>query len=165
MGADISFANRREEAGEPVCDMVVRAGELAGIDVPAERAPSMIDEFPILAVAAAYARGRTRMNGLAELRVKESDRLAAIAEGLAACGAKVAVEGDDLIVEGTGRAPAGGVTVCARDDHRIAMAFLVLGLAARSPVAIDDGRMIGTSFPEFAGLMNALGARIGDAAA
>jgi len=165
MGADISFANRREEAGEPVCDMVVRAGELSGIDVPAERAPSMIDEFPILAVAAAYARGRTRMNGLAELRVKESDRLAAIADGLAACGAKVAVEGDDLIVEGTGRAPAGGALVRARDDHRIAMAFLVLGLAAKVPVAIDDGRMIATSFPEFAGLMNALGAKIGDAAA
>jgi 3-phosphoshikimate 1-carboxyvinyltransferase len=144
--------------------MVVRAGELSGIDVPPERAPSMIDEFPIFSVAAAYARGRTRMNGLAELRVKESDRLTAIAEGLAACGAKVAVEGDDLIVEGTGRAPAGGALVCGHDDHRIAMSFLVLGLAAQSPVAIDDGRMIGTSFPEFAQLMNALGARIGDAA-
>jgi 3-phosphoshikimate 1-carboxyvinyltransferase len=104
------------------------------------------------------------MNGLAELRVKESDRLAAIAEGLAACGAKVAVEGDDLIVEGTGRAPAGGTMVRARDDHRIAMAFLVLGLAAASPVAIDDGRMIATSFPEFARLMNGLGAKIGEGA-
>jgi 3-phosphoshikimate 1-carboxyvinyltransferase len=161
MGADISFGNRRTEAGEPVADITLRAGALKGVDVPADRAPSMIDEYPILAVAAAFARGRTRMFGLSELRVKESDRLAAIAEGLAACGVRVEVSGDDLTVEGDGGAPAGGATVKARDDHRIAMAFLVLGLAAKGPVAIDDGRMIATSFPEFAPLMNRLGAAIG----
>ena len=160
MGADMSFRNRRIEAGEPVADLVFRAGALKGVDVPAERAPSMIDEYPILAVAAAFARGRTRMFGLSELRVKESDRLAAIAEGLAACGVRVAVDGDDLTVEGDGRAPAGGATVAARDDHRIAMAFLVLGLGARDGVAVDSGHMIATSFPEFQGLMREIGAHV-----
>ena len=160
MGADISFHNRRTEAGEPVADITFRAGALKGVDVPADRAPSMIDEYPILAVAASYARGKTRMFGLSELRVKESDRLAAIAEGLAACGVRVSVDGDDLTVEGDGSPPAGGATVKARDDHRIAMAFLVLGLAAKTEVAIDDGRMIATSFPEFAGLMREIGAHI-----
>jgi 3-phosphoshikimate 1-carboxyvinyltransferase len=160
MGADISFTNRRTEAGEPVADLLVRAGRLRGVDVPADRAPSMIDEYPILAVAAAFAQGRTRMFGLSELRVKESDRLSAIAEGLAACGVRVAVDGDDLTVEGDGRPPAGGARVKARDDHRIAMAFLVLGLAARDGVAVDSGHMIATSFPEFVGLMGRLGAKI-----
>ena len=160
MGADISFANRRTEAGEEVADLVLRAGELKGVDVPADRAPSMIDEYPILAVAASCAKGRTRMLGLSELRVKESDRLAAIAHGLAACGVKVRVDGDDLTVEGTGRPPVGGATVTTHDDHRIAMAFLVLGLAANDGVAIDDGTMIATSFPAFAGLMQKIGAQI-----
>ena len=159
MGADITYANRRVEAGEPVADLAIRAGALKGVDVPPALAPAMIDEYPVLAVCAAFAEGTTRMRGLAELRVKESDRLAAIAEGLAACGAKVAIEGDDLIVEGRG-VPEGGVTIAAHDDHRIAMSFLVMGLATRAPIAIDDGRMIATSFPEFGDLMRALGADI-----
>jgi 3-phosphoshikimate 1-carboxyvinyltransferase len=120
----------------------------------------MIDEYPILAVAAACAEGRTVMRGLAELRVKESDRLAAIAEGLAACGTAVQVEGDTLIIEGRGRPPKGGGRIAARLDHRIAMSFLVLGMAAEQPVRIDDGATIATSFPDFMPLMNRLGAAI-----
>jgi 3-phosphoshikimate 1-carboxyvinyltransferase len=158
MGADITFENRREAGGEPVADLLVRAGELVGTDVPPGRAPSMIDEYPILGVAAACARGRTVMRGLAELRVKESDRLTGIAEGLARCGAAVRVEGDDLIVEGTGAPPPGGAEIMTRLDHRIAMAFLVLGLATRDPVRIDDARPIATSFPDFVPLMRRLGA-------
>jgi len=158
MGADIRFENRREAGGEPVADLRVRAGALTGVDVPPGRAPSMIDEYPILAVAAACARGRTIMRGLAELRVKESDRLAGIAEGLARCGVDVRVEGDDLIVEGSGAPPPGGGLIATRLDHRIAMAFLVLGLAAREPVRIDDARPIATSFPDFVPLMRRLGA-------
>jgi len=159
MGADIVIANRREQAGEPVGDLEVRASRLKGITVPAGRAPAMIDEYPILAVAAAFADGETRMCGLAELRVKESDRLAAIADGLSRCGVKVAIEGDNLIVNGGG-APAGGAMIEARMDHRIAMAFLVLGTAAAAPVAVDDASHIGTSFPGFVELMAGLGARI-----
>jgi 3-phosphoshikimate 1-carboxyvinyltransferase len=158
MGADIAFENRREAGGEPVADLVVRAGPLRGTDVPPERAPSMIDEYPILAVAAACAQGRTIMRGLAELRVKESDRLTGIAEGLVRCGVAVRVEGDDLIVEGNGGPPPGGGLIATRLDHRIAMAFLVLGLAAHEPVKIDDGRPIATSFPDFTPLMRRLGA-------
>ena len=158
MGADIVFENRREAGGEPVADLLVRAGTLTATDVPPERAPSMIDEYPILAVAAACARGRTIMRGLAELRVKESDRLTGIAEGLARCGVDVRVEGDDLIVEGSGAPPPGGGLIATRLDHRIAMAFLVLGLAAREPVRIDDARPIATSFPDFVPLMRRLGA-------
>ncbi len=130
---------------------------------PGRAGARMIDEYPILAVAAACARGRTIMRGLAELRVKESDRLAAIASGLAGCGVRVAVEGDDLIVEGAGNFPAGGATIATRLDHRIAMAFLVLGLAANEPVRIDDGAPIATSFPDFVPLMSRLGATFGDA--
>jgi 3-phosphoshikimate 1-carboxyvinyltransferase len=163
MGADIDFADERIEGGEPVADLVVRAGPLKGIEIPAERAPRMIDEYPILAVAAAFATGRTVMHGLAELRVKESDRLGAIAEGLASCGAEVAIDGDSLVVEGTGRPPAGGGTIAARLDHRIAMAFLVLGLAAARPVRIDDGATIATSFPGFVALINGLGGAIAEA--
>jgi len=163
MGADLVFANRRIEGGEPVADIAVRAGALKGVTVPAERAPSMIDEYPTLAVAAAFARGRTVMHGLQELRVKESDRLAAVARGLEACGVTVAVEGDTLIVEGDGSPPAGGAAIAARLDHRIAMAFLVLGMAARAPTRIDDGATIETSFPGFVALMNGLGAAIGPA--
>ena len=158
MGADIALLNQRVEGGEPVADLRVRAGELRGADIPPGRAPSMIDEYPVLAVAASCARGRTVMRGLAELRVKESDRLAGIAIGLTACGVKVAVEGDDLIVDGDGRPPAGGAQIETRLDHRIAMAFLVMGLAARAPVRIDDARPIATSFPGFVSLMNRLGA-------
>ena len=158
MGADIAYLNERIEGGEPVADLRVRAGTLAGADIPPERAPSMIDEYPILAVAAACARGRTRMRGLAELRVKESDRLTGTAEGLSACGVRVAIEDDDLVVDGAGNLPAGGATIASRLDHRIAMAFLVLGLAANEPVRIDDARPIATSFPGFVPLMNRLGA-------
>jgi 3-phosphoshikimate 1-carboxyvinyltransferase len=162
MGADITLADERIEGGEPVADLVVRASTLKGVEVPAERAPSMIDEYPILAVAAACAGGRTVMRGLAELRVKESDRLAAIAEGLAACGGTASIDGDTLIVEG--RRPKGGGMIAAKLDHRIAMAFLVLGMAAEKAVTIDDGATIATSFPDFAGLMNGLGAAIAEGA-
>ena len=158
MGADIAYLNERVEGGEPVADIRVRAGALHGAEIPSERAPSMIDEYPILAVAASCAKGRTVMRGLAELRVKESDRLTGTASGLAACGVKVAVEGDDLIVDGDGRAPAGGALIETKLDHRIAMAFLVMGLAAISPVQIDDAQPIATSFPGFVPLMNRLGA-------
>jgi 3-phosphoshikimate 1-carboxyvinyltransferase len=165
MGADIAFDNRRIAGGEPVADLVIRAGALKGVTVPAERAPSMIDEYPILAVAAAFAKGRTVMHGLAELRVKESDRLAAIAKGLGDCGAAVAVEGDTLIVEGKGAPLKGGTAVAAALDHRIAMAFLVLGMAAEKPVTIDDGATIATSFPGFVALVNGLGGSIAEASA
>jgi len=158
MGADIAYLDERVEGGEPVADLRVRAGELRGAEIPPERAPSMIDEYPVLAVAACCAKGRTVMRGLAELRVKESDRLAGMAQGLAACGVTVAVEGDDLIVDGDGAPPPGGGLIETRLDHRIAMAFLVLGLAAKSPVRIDDARPIATSFPGFVPLMNRLGA-------
>ncbi|MDA8230812.1 MAG: 3-phosphoshikimate 1-carboxyvinyltransferase [Magnetospirillum sp.] len=160
MSADIRFENGRTEAGEPVADLVVRFSALKGVDVPAERAPSMIDEYPILAVAAAFAEGKTRMFGLAELRVKESDRLAAMARGLAACGVNVEEDADTLVVHGTGKPPKGGATIAVNLDHRIAMAFLVLGMASEEPVAIDDARAIDTSFPAFPAMMNALGARI-----
>jgi len=161
MGADIAYENERVEGGEPVADLVVRASRLKGVAVPAERAPSMIDEYPILAVAAAFAQGQTVMHGLAELRVKESDRLAAIAQGLASCGASVTVAGDTLAVAGKGQ-PAGGGQIATRLDHRIAMAFLVLGMAAEKPVRIDDGTTIATSFPGFAALLNGLGAAIAE---
>ncbi|MBV9523017.1 MAG: 3-phosphoshikimate 1-carboxyvinyltransferase [Alphaproteobacteria bacterium] len=160
MGADIAFTNERAAGGEPVADLVVKASRLRGVEVPAGRAPSMIDEYPILAVAAAFARGPTTMRGLAELRVKESDRLAAIAAGLAACGIEARIEGDDLIVEGRGEAPRGGATIATRLDHRPAMSFLVLGMVAKEAVAIDDGAPIDTSFPGFARLMNGIGAKI-----
>ena len=160
MGADLTFADPRDQAGEPVADLVLRHGPLKGVDVPAERAPSMIDEYPILAVAAAFAEGTTRMRGLSELRVKESDRLAAVARGLAACGVKLEIEGDDLIVHGTGKPPAGGASIAVNLDHRIAMAFLVMGMASVQPVTVDDGAAIETSFPGFTDLMNGLGAQI-----
>lgn len=161
MGANIEEKDRRVEAGEPVADLVVRASTLKGVSVPAARAPSMIDEYPVLAVAAALADGETLMEGLAELRVKESDRLASVARGLAACGVPVE-EGDDyLVVRGTGGKPVpGGATIHVDLDHRIAMAFLVLGLAAEAPVVIDDASAMDTSFPGFADLMNGIGANI-----
>jgi len=159
MGADIALLDLRDEGGEPVGDLRVKAGALRGVRVPAERAPSMIDEYPILAVVAAFAEGETRMEGLAELKVKESDRLAATAAGLKACGVAVHVEGDDLIVQGTGKVKGGG-RVETHMDHRIAMAFLTLGLGAEEPVTVDDVGMIATSFPGFAGLMTELGASL-----
>jgi len=164
MGADITLLNRREEGGEPVADVRARAGTLTGADIPADRAPKMIDEYPILAAAAACARGRTVMRGLAELRVKESDRLSAIAAGLAGCGVRVTVDGDNLIVEGNGGPPKGGAMIATQLDHRIAMAFLVLGLAADRPVRIDDGAPIATSFPDFVALINRLGGAVATAA-
>jgi 3-phosphoshikimate 1-carboxyvinyltransferase len=160
MGAEITVTNKRDEGGEPVADIHARAGALTGAEIPAERAPRMIDEYPILAVAAACASGRTVMRGLSELRVKESDRLSAIAAGLHSCGVHVAVEGDTLIVEGDGKPPRGGGRIETRFDHRIAMAFLILGLASRIPVRIDDGAPIATSFPGFLGLINRLGGTI-----
>ena len=160
MGANIIFENPRQEGGEPVADLVVCGSDLSGIDVPAVRAPSMIDEYPILAVAAACAHGTTRMRGLGELRVKESDRLSLTAQGLAQCGVKVEIDGDDLIVHGTGKPPQGGVTVTTAMDHRIAMSFLVLGTRTENPVSIDDGAFIATSFPGFVGMMNKMGAKI-----
>jgi 3-phosphoshikimate 1-carboxyvinyltransferase len=160
MGADIAFENERELGGEPVADLHVKGGVLKGVEVPAERAPSMIDEYPILAIAAACAAGTTRMLGLAELRAKESDRLASVSAGLLANGVKHEMGAADLVVHGTGAPPTGGGLVATHLDHRIAMSFLVLGLAAREPVTVDDGSPIDTSFPGFAQLMNGLGARI-----
>jgi len=160
MGADLRFENRRTLGGEEVADITASASRLKGVEVPAERAPSMIDEYPILAVAAAFAEGQTVMNGIGELRVKESDRLAAIATGLRACGVPVEDEAERLIVTGNGEAPAGGGTIATHGDHRIAMSFLVLALASRDAVTVDEAAMIGTSFPGFADLMRGLGARI-----
>ena len=160
MGADIAFENQREQGGEPVADIRARHSVLHGVEVPPERAPSMIDEYPILAVVAAFASGETRMSGLEELRLKESDRIAAVEAGLIACGADVKSGEDWLCVKGDGAAPAGGARVKTQHDHRIAMSFLVMGLATAEPVEIDDAAMIATSFPDFAALMNGLGADI-----
>jgi 3-phosphoshikimate 1-carboxyvinyltransferase len=159
MGAHIEVLDRRIEGGEDVADLRVRYSALKGADIPAARAPAMIDEYPILAVAAAFAAGETRMRGLNELRVKESDRLAAVADGLTACGAKNRIEGDDLIVEGAGSA-RGGAAVATHLDHRIAMSFLVMGCAAQKAVSVDDETMIATSFPVFKPMMTALGASL-----
>lgn len=159
MGAAIEITDRTQIAGEEVGTLRVHGGPLRAVDVPAERAPSMIDEYPVLFVAAALARGTSRFRGLAELRVKESDRLAVMAEGLSACGVRCAIEGEDLLVEGTG-VVEGGAAIDARLDHRIAMSFLVLGGLARNPVRVAGAETIATSFPGFADLMNGLGARI-----
>jgi cytidylate kinase len=158
MGANITLLNAREEAGEPIADVRVRYGTLKGVEVPASRAPSMIDEYPVLAVAAAFAEGVTVMHGLEELRVKESDRLQAIVDGLDACGVRTEVEGDTLRVYGSGGQVLGGGMIRTRLDHRIAMSFLVLGMASQQPVTIDDDRAIATSFPAFTALMNHAGA-------
>jgi 3-phosphoshikimate 1-carboxyvinyltransferase len=160
MGASIEELDRRTEGGEAVADLRVRASALRGVEVPAARAPSMIDEYPVLAAAAAFAEGTTVMRGLKELRVKESDRLAATAALLRSNGVAAEIEGDDLIVHGTAR-PEGGGTVTTHMDHRIAMAALVMGVASARPVAIDDGSFIATSFPDFVSLMRGLGAELG----
>ena len=159
MGADITFENPREEGGEPVADLRVRHSRLRGIAVPPERAASMIDEYPILAAVAATVEGTTVMRGVKELRVKESDRIDAMARGLEACGVRIEEDQDTLIVHGAGRVP-GGATCATHIDHRIAMSFLVLGLAAENDIAIDDGSPIATSFPVFESLMAGLGAQI-----
>ncbi|MBY0354521.1 MAG: 3-phosphoshikimate 1-carboxyvinyltransferase [Rickettsiales bacterium] len=158
MGAAITFENERMVSGEIVADIHVKHSALHGVEVPAERAPSMIDEYPILAVAAAFASGTTLMQGLSELRVKESDRLAAIAAGLAANHVTATIEGDSLLV--TGGPVIGGGTVTTHFDHRIAMSFLVMGMASQKPVTVDDTRAIATSFPDFMALMNRLGAQM-----
>ena len=163
MGADLKVINAREISGEPVGDLVARHSRLTGVTVPADRAPSMIDEYPILAMAAAFAHGDTHMDGLAELRVKESDRIALTARGLASCGVSVDERPDGMTVHGLGRAPAGGGLVHTHGDHRIAMAHLVLGLASAAPVTVDEPDMIATSFPGFVALMESLGAAITDA--
>ena len=160
MGARIDMGPRREAEGEPLADIAVRAGPLRGVEVPAARAPSMIDEYPILSVVAACAEGTTRLKGLAELRVKESDRLGATAAGLRAAGVTVAERDDGLDIVGLGRPPQGGGLVATHLDHRIAMAFLVLGMASEKPMSVDDGSMIATSYPGFVADMNRLGASI-----
>jgi 3-phosphoshikimate 1-carboxyvinyltransferase len=157
MGAAIERLNARVEGGEDVADLRVRGGALRGVEVPAARAPSMIDEYPILAVAASFAEGMTVMRGLKELRVKESDRLVGTADMLRVNGVTVKIDGDDLIVEGRGRAPGGGL-VATHMDHRLAMSALVMGLASERPVNIDDGSFVATSFPDFVALMRGLGA-------
>ena len=167
MGARLTWTDERRSGGEKVADLTVEAGPLGAVEVPADRAPSMIDEYPVLAVAAASARGTTTFHGLAELRVKESDRLAAIEQGLNQCGVETESGPDHLVIQGCDGPPpgpeAGAPALDSHLDHRIAMAFLVLGAAARRPVTIDDDRMIATSFPGFADLMNGLGADIGSA--
>jgi 3-phosphoshikimate 1-carboxyvinyltransferase len=157
MGGSVELLDLRQQCGEPVGDLRVRGSALKGVTVPEARVPSMIDEYPILAVLSGFAEGETHMRGLSELRVKESDRLAVTAAGLQACGVEVAVEGDDLIVMGKGKMKGGGL-VETHMDHRIAMAFLVAGLGAAEAVAVDDTSMIATSFPDFVKLMTSLGA-------
>jgi 3-phosphoshikimate 1-carboxyvinyltransferase len=157
MGANIEILATRDDGGEEVADLRVLTSQLKGVDVPPERAPSMIDEYLILAVAAAFAQGTTRMRGLKELRVKESDRLAATAEMLRVNGVSVEIDGDDLIVNGKGHV-AGGGEVATHMDHRIAMSALMMGLASENPVRIDDSAFIATSFPGFTELMRSLGA-------
>jgi 3-phosphoshikimate 1-carboxyvinyltransferase len=157
MGASIEESEMRGDAGEPMAQLRVRASKLRGVEVPPERAPSMIDEYLVLAVAASFAEGTTIMRGLHELRVKESDRLEATAAMLRVNGVNVEISGDDLIVEGKGHVPGGGL-VATHMDHRIAMSALVMGLAADQPVKVDDTAFIATSFPDFVPMMRSLGA-------
>jgi 3-phosphoshikimate 1-carboxyvinyltransferase len=157
MGGAIEEVDARSDAGEPMAQIRVRASKLRGVEVPPERAPSMIDEYLVLAVAASFAEGTTIMRGLHELRVKESDRLAATAAMLRENGVKVEISGDDLIVEGKGHVPGGGL-VATHMDHRIAMSALVMGLATDKPVKVDDTAFIATSFPDFVPMMRSLGA-------
>ena len=160
MGADIKFVNEREEGGEPVADLRVKASGLSGIEVPSDRAPSMIDEYPILSVVAAFASGKTIMRGIRELRVKECDRIDAMARGLEAMGVNVEEGEDYLIVHGQDGEVEGGGIAQTYLDHRIAMSFLCMGLATKNPVTVDDGHAIETSFPIFKELMTKLGASI-----
>lgn len=160
MGGDIEVQNQRDESGEPVADLRVRSSTLKGLEVPLDRAPSMIDEYPALAIAAAHADGTTVMRGAEELRVKESDRVAATVAGLRANGLHVEEFDDGLAVKGTGGRVPGGGTVLTHMDHRIAMSFLTLGFGAEAPVSVDEGAMIATSFPDYVALMRRLGAKL-----
>ena len=160
MGAKTELIQKHDGVGEPIADIVVKTSKLKGVTVPASIAPRMIDEYPILAVAAACASGTTRMLGLQELRVKESDRLAAMANGLKACGVRVEETSDSLTVHGTGGQIDGGARIQTQLDHRIAMSFLTLGLKAKNPIIIDDGTTINTSFPGFVETMKSLGANL-----
>ena len=159
MGADLDITNQRLEGGEPVGDIHARSSKLNGIEVPAKRAASMIDEYPILSVAASCAQGRTYMPGIAELRVKETDRIAEMARGLEACGVSVDEQPDSLTVDGQ-KQIIGGATIASHHDHRIAMSFLVLGMVSQQTVTVMDTETIATSFPQFATLMNGAGANI-----
>ena len=160
MGGDITLSNHRIEGGEEVADIRVRSSQLQGIDVPPARAASMIDEYPILSVAASMAKGTTMMSGVAELRVKETDRIAVMAQGLKACGVDV-TEGEDFMsVTGSSTPPQGGAVINSQHDHRIGMSFLVLGMITQQPIQVDDVETINTSFPSFAMKMNAIGASI-----
>ncbi|MCL2469576.1 MAG: 3-phosphoshikimate 1-carboxyvinyltransferase [Alphaproteobacteria bacterium] len=160
MGGNIALENKRTHGGEEVADLHVKGSKLHGITIEKERAPSMIDEYPILAMAAACAKGTSRFKGLEELRVKESDRLTLVAAGLRQAGVDVAIEGDDLIIHGNGMPPKGGALINAALDHRIAMSFLILGMLTDQPITIDDASPIATSFPNFIPLMTKLGGNI-----
>ena len=159
MGADLDITNERLEGGEPVGDIHARSSKLNGIEVPAKRAASMIDEYPILSVAASCAQGRTYMPGIAELRVKETDRIAVMARGLKACGVSVDEQPDSLTVDGQ-KQITGGATIASQHDHRIAMSFLVLGMVSQKTVSVMNTETIATSFPQFASLMNGVGGNI-----
>jgi 3-phosphoshikimate 1-carboxyvinyltransferase len=166
MGGNIEITNQRTSGGEDLADLVVSHSELTGVTVPGDRSASMIDEYPILAIAASFARGKTTMRDVGELRVKESDRLAAVANGLEANGVTISQGTDFLIVEGNpdGSGPdnrrLGGGRVETHHDHRIAMSFLVMGMAAQKPVIVDDSNIIATSFPQFLHMMDDLGAEM-----
>lgn len=161
MGAKLSYEERRDPIGEPIADLIVSASKLHGANPPARRAPAMIDEFPILAVVAAFAEGETRIVGAAELRVKESDRITMMVDGLRACGVDAEELPDGLVVRGHGpKSVRGGASIRTLGDHRIAMSFLVMGLASKEPVVVDDADMIATSFPGFADFMQSLGADV-----
>ena len=163
MGAKLRYEERRDPIGEPIADIIASTSDLIGVAPPPRRAPSMIDEFPILAVTAAFAQGETRVVGAAELRVKESDRITLMVDGLKACGVDAEELPDGLIVRGNGRKSVrGGATIRTMGDHRVAMSFLVLGLAAKEPVIVDEAEMINTSFPSFARSMATLGADISE---
>jgi 3-phosphoshikimate 1-carboxyvinyltransferase len=161
LGADVIMSNPSRVSGERVTDVTVRHANLRAVEVPAAAAPAMIDEYPLLAVAAAFASGTSLFHGIGELRFKESDRLSAIAQGLQSCGVEARIDGDTLSVTG---GPVAGGAVATHGDHRIAMAFLVLGLGARAPVSVDRAEMIATSFPGFVAAMREIGGRIEESA-